>query len=237
MFRPRAISPNTLVPQAQGIDYFLLPELFGDRLHVGGYETVVAERNEYFQHRFGSAYLEELEQLSKAGVELLPDLGGSERDEYLPEPQIRSSGLESPVAFGRRAGTANQLDRLGLPSTSIGGGPLVLSVPKRELDEYDTDDESPRRKRLVVAAEVDRDESSLSVKVESETSPLQTISSYASHRPPAEIKPDTRSPANIKSDTWSEFRTSVKRQTTPRFVVDKEHLRALAMVCDEPGDV
>jgi hypothetical protein len=68
-------------------------------------------------------------------------------------------------------------------------------------------------------------------------SPLQSDWSYASHRPPAEIRPDTRPPANIKSDTWSDFRTSVKRQTTPRFVVDKEHLRALAMVCDEPGDV
>jgi hypothetical protein len=228
MFRPRAISPNTLVPQAQGIDYFLLPELFGDRLHVGGYETVMEERNGYFQHRFCSAYLEELDQLRKAGVDLLPDLGASERDEYLPEPQIRSLGVERPVAFGRKTGTANQLDRLGLPSTGIGVGPLVLSFHKREFDEYDTDDESPRRKRFVVAAEVDQAESSLNVKVESDTSPLPSIPSYPSHRPSADIKPST----------WSEFRTTVKRQTTPRFVVDKEHLRALAMVCDEPpGDV
>lgn len=59
LFRPRALSPNTLIADRQGIDYFWFADLFRDVLPDEAYELGLAERDYWFsrQPRFGPQWL------------------------------------------------------------------------------------------------------------------------------------------------------------------------------------
>ncbi|WOO84707.1 5' exonuclease Apollo [Vanrija pseudolonga] len=62
LFRPMAISPNTLVPTSRGMDYYLFPQLFGEMLSKEELERAKGERDSWFvKHRhFGGDWLARL---------------------------------------------------------------------------------------------------------------------------------------------------------------------------------
>ena len=175
LFRPKSLSPNTMISEARGLDYFLLPSLFSDCLAQSGFDALVRERDEWFTAnvKYGRPYIEGLKRMQLKGVELLPNLeNGSERDEYLPESLDLDSSAK--LGAGRRAHAADQMARAGgLPKTFGGMTPaqgqhisallggvgvsnletgLVLEPgrgpPRSGDDDYNTDEEEDvKRKR------------------------------------------------------------------------------------------
>lgn len=132
MFRPKSLSPNTMYPQANGLDFFLLPELFMDCLPGEGHLALLSERDAWFaaNPKYGPAYLDRMAMIKAAGVELVPDLAGhTERYEPLREP---FSDLGGPVSQGatkrgRRFDAIEQLSRAGgLPRMSVSDLSSVL---------------------------------------------------------------------------------------------------------------
>ena len=162
-----------MIHEALGLDYFLLPELFRDCLAKGGYDTCVAERDQWFASspKFGAGYIKRLKELQSAGVQLLPDIDGRE-----------DSQPESRIGAGRKANSADQLARAGgLPRVSMaeikamlprgttdragvsgmdgmgGRNPLESGRLVRANEDYDTDEEKDARRKRRRRPVVDED--------------------------------------------------------------------------------
>jgi len=126
LFRPKSLSPNTMLNEARGLDYFLLPSLFSDCLASSGSDTPICERDEWFNvnPKFGPGYIKRLKKLQEAGVELVPDFGmDSGRDEYLPESL--DLAVDTKLGAGRKANSADRLARAGglprMPMADLAG--------------------------------------------------------------------------------------------------------------------
>lgn len=121
-----------MYPQADGLDFYLLPELFKDCLLEQGHLVLTSERDAWFSanSKYGPDYLDRMRTMQTAGMELVPVLaGGSERDERYREPYDDSdiSGPIGPIKRGRRSDAVEQLSRAGgLPRISVGDLSSIL---------------------------------------------------------------------------------------------------------------
>jgi hypothetical protein len=294
MFRPNALSPNTMTPTANGLDYHLLPDLFQDCLSADAHRRLILERDAWFNgdKRFGPTYSHNMSALKAMGLELgQPQLmEKTERDDRLVEPFDELPGATvGPMKRGRSAHAADQISRAGLfprmgqadtkaVQVALGGAMTTgsgLSQPGEQSkqamfygsgglygghslrvdeSEYDTDEDKAigRRKRKIKRVtgrsppSMFQREGDKQVKAEAEES------GYVAG-PPASMTRHGRwgqSPqgtlggctAERVDGTATHTSTSqsirVSRRTTPkRFMVNKEHLRALAMVAAEVDDL
>lgn len=267
-----------MVPEARGLDYYLLPDLFRDSLTDDGYNNLIIERDAWFAKnpKYGNAYLQQMEKLKAAGVEMIPTNpreGLNSRDEYLPD-EVGSG----KVGAGRRANAADQVARMGLPkmsvgdlgaiASSIGGGQGTQDIldllskggesrpngwtgsgytkytRAREEDEYDTDEEESggqhsRRRRRVDT------ESIPVIKEEEDGTVKKVVREKAKHESVkvesvrCEIEPKLEDVKPKIEDIKAVFCVEARPRLAgarprPRFSVDKEHLRALAMVSHDP---
>lgn len=124
MFRPKAVSPNCVVPALSGLDYFLLPHILEGLLQPGGAELVVKERDAWFQSpmcfvRGGPECLASLLHQQKLGLDLLRGLDTDDAseirnkyDDYLPLQSVTDS---KPTVLGgtRRHIASDQAMRAG----------------------------------------------------------------------------------------------------------------------------
>lgn len=53
LFKPLALTPNTVASYAKGLDYYLLPDLFEDCLSPGAHDRIIAERDHYLGQVYG----------------------------------------------------------------------------------------------------------------------------------------------------------------------------------------
>lgn len=207
LFRPNAISPNTLVPDARGIDAFLLPAFFQDCISEVAFHGMERERDEWFRRTSGSEKLQQLKAMQSAGISLLPELEG----------EISPFGA---VGAGRHANADAQLSRLaGITGMSMGQITHALVSRPRQEDE-ETDDESDQRRRRRRTTR--QDPPSLA----SESKPLQT--------PQPKPEPPSNSCASVKTPkedaAVNSRRISYFSNRISRVSVDKDHLRSLAQL-------
>lgn len=261
MFRPKSLSPNTMVPQYKGMDYYLLPDLFQDSLDET--VTLIKERDDWFtaNPKYGKAYLENM----KVGFSTMPQIQiGSERVERYREPFKVTVG---PTQRGRRAATMDQLSRIGPTSGAffpaemvsdldIGGmigkmpgleqGSLSMSFTGRRLDEseYDTEEESLREKRRRVSGYTNENASSPTPQANGRVLGGRLIPhthiTNSSTRPVetgVKVGPEIKVEASSPPVPCSSKPSASMRKPFRQFSVNKEHLRALAMVAAEVDDL
>ncbi|WVQ80268.1 hypothetical protein IAT38_002373 [Cryptococcus sp. DSM 104549] len=82
LFRPRAITPNSVASYAKGLDYVQLPDLFGDHLFPGGKDIVIRERDLYLTKTYTEYYLVGLRELQRRGEQMRPEVNRAEMDDY-----------------------------------------------------------------------------------------------------------------------------------------------------------
>jgi len=263
-----------MLPDADGLDYYLLAELFADSLPKGGFETIIAERGAWFaaNARYGQAYLDQKSALRGAGVDLMVPLDQQSSPVIgrLPDDNDQKDLVSrARMPAGKRANARDQAFRAGQvnltdtnlfnlqhsqttdsrvqfgifrqTSLQVTAPFAAYGQPKYEDDEYDTDEEEDRRKRPRIACTAAPSSSGRSSRPVDNPLASPVTSLHTGHldappytRPTTEIEPiyerTIQSPAAIKRETIS----TQSFRTRPRFMVDKDHLRALAMVCADP---
>ncbi|WVR03518.1 hypothetical protein IAU60_000509 [Kwoniella sp. DSM 27419] len=153
LFRPRAISPNTVVSALKGLDYFLLPDFMRDSVADGAYEGMICERDAYFDSKYGKGFLQRLNHLKGLSMDVVGGAHTLANQTSTLSPQARSTQ-------GRRANATEQLVRAGgLPDLTpneviqlvfgdiLEPAPGQASNGRQKPAEYDTDEESPRKRR------------------------------------------------------------------------------------------
>lgn len=175
LFKPLALTPNTVAFYAKGLDYYLLPDLFEDCLSPGAHDRIIAERDHYLGQVYGKWYSEGLNKLRQQGFGVYPDVDKVEREDYyykredyLPEDMVAEGFLsrEAQKVSGttRTDISMDQVSRFGgLPSLSpeeiynrasrlmnqaVVENSKPAAINKSDEWEYDTEEESMgRRKR------------------------------------------------------------------------------------------
>ena len=246
LFQPLALSPNTVMPQAQGLDYYLLPEFFKDCMPDSAQGGLIAERDHYFTIRFGAGHLKQLELIRRS----------SALDEVsLPLDEVKEeSSTMAKRKSGRRADVSDQLARAGgLPNMplqelvnmlegdpraimemgndglkTMGGPGLAAQTRMLEWgaggvkDEWDTDEEDQeRRKRGRKVRHPVILKRELQVKSESTVEAENNFRGAVDETAPKRV---VRVMEDVKPEPLR----------AGRFSVDRDHLRALAMVDFEP---
>ena len=124
MFQPRSISPNTVVPQANGLDYYLLPEMFRCSLSREAHDTLLRERDEWFglSRRFGQKYLDDMNQMTAIGIPLIPGMSmGLDPGDTSLETMSDVGGIEHcdrVIGRDRQHQALEQMARAGGPPRS-----------------------------------------------------------------------------------------------------------------------
>ncbi|KAK8845518.1 hypothetical protein IAR55_006233 [Kwoniella newhampshirensis] len=123
LFKPLAVTPNTVAPHTKGLDYFLLPDLLEDCMAKRSYDGMIRERDLYLNQKFGPGFVKRLNIMREAGLDLAPDVEKSlaERDRYMPKrddhlPELVQLGtaLEDQKQSAKRSATAkDQMARAG----------------------------------------------------------------------------------------------------------------------------
>jgi len=278
MLRPKSISPNTMVPIAQGMDYYLLPDSFQDCLDDAGHSTLTKERDAWFaaSPKYGQAYLDGIKRQSAAGIRVIPQFStGSQREERYREPFDAGFFPVGATQRGRSAATMDQLSRAGLTEMSVGGfssmrpsmgngfpvvgrmdigamigmpgvsaGPGVVSTSRAMYgSDYDTEDESLERgKRRRVSGSTKENASTWSSKgrilgVSLSSSPIKEPSQLVKLEMEPQIKVEASSPPATAFSGKDTHSNAPLRKPFKPFAVNKEHLRALAMVAAEVDDL
>ncbi|KGB77315.1 hypothetical protein CNBG_3153 [Cryptococcus deuterogattii R265] len=175
LFKPLALTPNTVASYAKGLDYYLLPDLFEDCLSPGVHDRIIAERDHYLGQMYGKWYSEGLNKLRRQGFDVYPDVDKVEwedyyykREDYLPEDMVAERFLsrEAQKVSGatRTDISMDQVSRFGgLPALSpeeiynrasrlmnqaVVENSKPAAINKSDEWEYDTEEESMgRRKR------------------------------------------------------------------------------------------
>ncbi|KAE8543178.1 hypothetical protein D1P53_000665 [Cryptococcus gattii VGV] len=175
LFKPLALTPNTVASSAKGLDYYLLPDLFEDCLSPGAHDRIIAERDHYLGQVYAKWYSEGLNKLRQQGFGVYPDVDKVEREDYyykredyLPEHMVAEGLLsrETQKVSGatRTDISMDQVSRFGgLPSLSpeeiynrasrlmnqaVVENSKSAAINKSDEWEYDTEEESMgRRKR------------------------------------------------------------------------------------------
>ena len=242
-----------MVPPAQGMDYYLLPDLFQDCLDETAHATLTRERDAWFaaSPKYGKANLENLRFSARMAIPQMQ--GRSDRDEVYREPF--DAGLIGSTQRGRRATAMDQLSRDGFAAMSGDLASMMASIEgvsgqisdgvgamaglsagpswggKKEESDYDTEEESAQRKRkragykdgfAWTSAHTGR-----ALGSGSSASPVVKLESLA--EVDIEVKVEASSPL---PDPTQAFRKPFRP-----FSVNKEHLRALAMVAAEVDDL
>ncbi|KAK6905298.1 hypothetical protein I204_05244 [Kwoniella mangroviensis CBS 8886] len=162
LFEPKSVSPNTVTAGLKGMDYYLLPEFLSDCVDEGGSEAIIRERNLYFEQKYGKGFLEGLERMKVIG------LGGSSGDQRailstsLIPPTKFANNHEGKSSSSRSSMSKEQIFRMsGLPpmrpdellhmvGIGISGGmPQMGNTAARHMEEYETEEESPRKRKRV----------------------------------------------------------------------------------------
>jgi len=163
LFRPRAVSPNCVVPMLRGLDYFLLPAFLKDLLQPGGHETMLVERDEWFHSamcfiRDGRNCLAALRRQQEMGLNLLEALeqgGENKYDDYMPH-DTHFSDSKPNLGLSRRQVGSDQAMRAGqifnVRDSHAHGGiseakPNIANAIPAEADLSDTDNEEHQQKR------------------------------------------------------------------------------------------
>ncbi|WWD22472.1 hypothetical protein CI109_106965 [Kwoniella shandongensis] len=96
LFKPLAVTPNTVAPFTKGLDYFLLPDFLRDCIAPDAYAGMIRERDLYFNEKHGPGFIQRLNVMREAGLDLAPDVEKSlaERDQYVPK---REDHLPIPI--------------------------------------------------------------------------------------------------------------------------------------------
>lgn len=111
LLRPRTLSPNTLVPKCQGIEYLLLPDYFQDCLRPESLAIIKAEMSAFFDRTFGSGYLAKLQGAHIGGI--MPDFDASlSRFDFADQDfEQLVAGLGAPIGAGRQSNVLNHMLR------------------------------------------------------------------------------------------------------------------------------
>jgi hypothetical protein len=128
----------------RGLDFFLLPSFLKDLLQIGGYETMLAERDAWFQSpncfiRGGADCLSNLKTQQQIGMDILSLIGtasDNKYDDYLPGevPQTAVSDGQTRLGLTRRHIGSDQAKRAAgvfgypdaaaeIPAAPLGGHP------------------------------------------------------------------------------------------------------------------
>lgn len=154
----------------RGVDYFLLPAFLKDLLQPGGYDTMLVERDAWFQSgmcfiRDGINCLAALKKQQEMGLQLLDALEqgvGHKYDDHMPG-EDRSNDTKPNLGLGRRQIGSDQAMRAGQlfdTNTSAAGTstiqvraipfegiPSFAGAPTCEAELSDTDNEEHQQKR------------------------------------------------------------------------------------------
>lgn len=217
-----------MVPDAKGMDFYLLPDLFEDCLGLDGYENVVRERDEWFasQARFGKAWLQRI-------------YGAQTQTEHsIGAPEMGRGRRQA----GRRSNAQDQISRLSrMPDaqllqlvTATGASPDVLTTMMMDPGglaapmplssaaggladpDYDTDEENGRRRKRRRAQESLLSDSPLDVKPGTGCTAKAESPTDQHHRMASTTPVDIKIEADIKP-----------RTNSSAYSVDQHHLRSL----------
>lgn len=199
MFRPAALSPNTLIPDHQGLDYFVFPDVFKSAVSDEADKLIRAERDKFFSRapKFGPQWLRQMQQIPAFLLDLQLDRA-SEAETCL-QP---TTGSRNPLPNdSRTVSAADQVLRF-------------TSWPMRQVDSAGSDIPGSLPARDIP-----------SVKTEAQSEDKDS----ASAREGPGVTNDPRSGAAEQSQNTStrlHVSTSRSRQAS-RFSVNREHLRNL----------
>lgn len=148
LFRPRALSPNCVMPHLRGLDYHCMPGFFEDCMPAASSEQLAVECHQWITKRYGPSANALLQRMRKQGISLLEgvmqDPQFEDRTERVPdtsafqyELEEKPQGLAQHKLHGRSANVADQLARIGgLPSMGMGQiiSALAGASRKKESD-------------------------------------------------------------------------------------------------------
>ena len=287
MFRPNGLSPNTIAREAQGLDYYLLPEYFEDCLSSSkALQQLTDERDRWFRNHksFGPTYLHNMKSAKTMGMCFPP----GRCDTLGSAPKMRQVVRQETVGStkrGRGSHAADQLSRLvGIPKLSAEDMKVVMAALTNSVDSKPLyggtrlDGAKTGSRALPSRTE----ESCIDVKTEeirdisedkakrrkirtfNDHSALETLGGVTVSKSdsvnsvktaPAELGHDQVNPPWSRDNSAQKLVSSSPSPVTPTpfthrvslpdlkvrprrsFMVDKEHLRALAMVAAEVDDL
>lgn len=132
MFRPKSLSPNTMVPGLEGTEYHLLPEYFKDCMSAEANLALIAERDAWFtaNDKYGPAHLEKLKGGTILGMNDLQGMMAGLEDGVMKFGDILGEpSMTGAIKRGRRADATDQMARAaGLPMMSAGDLSSMLSA-------------------------------------------------------------------------------------------------------------
>ncbi|WWC85879.1 uncharacterized protein L201_000746 [Kwoniella dendrophila CBS 6074] len=246
LFKPKAVSPNTVTAGIKAMDYYLLPDFMQECITEDAYEVMIKERNLYFDEKYDKEFLAGLKGIQASGTDVTPNKASH------PHDLSAKTAIDKPSrqSSSRSSMSKEQMFRIsGLPALKpdellqmIGAGishgmiePTVSGA--RHVDEYDTDEESGgnKRRRILYQQEQSQDfkpESSPSIIIKREHDESLKIKCTSS--PPRVItSPKSNLPSADSSITSTKHRKSiaVARDKKPsKFALgsdDKERIRKL----------
>lgn len=263
LFRPKAITPNTIAKELKGIDYYTFPDLFRDCIPPEAYDLTVQERDQWFsrEKQFGAAFLRSMGAMRSAGIDLSQSMHTKGSNDMFSLTGSEATMVSPPVGPVGRNRAAHRHDQLlrssGLHEISVEDSKAILAAlndngqtrshlrphiitttAKQEpmstqtaanmwsqAEDYDTDVERARdakRRRTTSKAN------------------LASVDVVKVHPDPPSTMPQIECHVKVEEDLKSEHDTKpFDRFSLPRksFILDKEHLRALAMVTAEVDDL
>lgn len=159
MFRPGALSPNTLIPDHQGLDYFVFPDVFKSTVSAEADRIIRAERDKFFCQapKFGPEWLRHVKQIPSFLLDLQP-----ERPlEAETTPQLSTGSKLPPQSETRSTSAADQVARLAGWSASCVASArsnTADAAPSRQISTVKL--ESQLENKTVIGATVKSEEGS-----------------------------------------------------------------------------
>ncbi|WWC58202.1 uncharacterized protein I303_100738 [Kwoniella dejecticola CBS 10117] len=206
LFKPKAVSPNTVTPALKGMDYYLLPDFMRDCVADEAYEIMVRERDQYFETKFGREHLEGLAKMKH-------DTANTSQS---PATRLQENSKAARQSSRRSAMSGDQIFRLsGMPAMkpeelletigmSVSYG-HIGPVAKR-VEDYSTDEESPRKRRKGLYV---KDESDMSAPEASTIAQVKVERSTAVEvQVKREVPPSTVVPGRIRQSSSTDKKPS-----------------------------
>nr|XP_019014566.1 uncharacterized protein I206_00649 [Kwoniella pini CBS 10737]OCF53347.1 hypothetical protein I206_00649 [Kwoniella pini CBS 10737] len=159
LFKPKAVSPNTVTPALKGMDYYLLPSFMREFVSDATYDVMTRERDFYFEEKYGNDFLNGLEGMKLKCQSDLPSPATNlpEKTQATHQSSRRSSMSKDQLSrfSGLPALRPDELlDMIGL---SVSHGHIGPISSTKHAEDYSTEEESPKKRRKVVYSNAESD--------------------------------------------------------------------------------
>ncbi|BEI95442.1 hypothetical protein CcaverHIS631_0103910 [Cutaneotrichosporon cavernicola] len=145
MFKPAALSPNTLIPHHNGMDFMVFADLLKPAISNDTYIKMIAERDQYFtaSARFGSAWLSS----ARAVLSQLSTLLKTGSPDVMALPPYLTEGIGDQPSDNRNVSGLDQLLRVSgsrmegtqaaLPFTFHAPLPLIKATKFKSVSAFE----------------------------------------------------------------------------------------------------